>query len=48
MREHFSGTLKMAIRILRSSTSYGIVTLVESVKIVNRLLKPLNVPGQVA
>ena len=46
MREHFSG--KLVFQILRSSASYGFVTLVESAKIVDRLLKPLNVPGQVA
>ena len=46
MREHFSG--KLVFQILRSSASYEFVTLVESAKIVDRLLKPLNVPGQVA
>ena len=46
MREHFSG--KLVFQTLRSSASYGFVTLVESAKIVDRLLKPLNVPGQLA
>ena len=44
----FEENLKRLSQILRSSTSYGFVTLVESAKIVDRLLKPLDVPGQVA
>ena len=43
----FQGNEKWLFQILRSFTSYGFVTLVESAKIVDRLLKPLNVPGQV-
>jgi len=53
MREHFSGKLTMAdfpglFQMLRSSPSYGFETLVESAKIFDRLVKPVNVPGEVA
>ena len=44
----FRGNLKRLFQVLRSSASYGFVTLLESAKIVDRLLKPLNVPGQLA
>ena len=52
MREYFSGKLTMAdfpelFQMLRSAASYGFETLVESAKIVDRLVKPVNVPGEV-
>ena len=52
MREYFSGKLTMAdfpelFQMLRSAASCGFETLVESAKIVDRLVKPVNVPGEV-